>query len=138
MESMDRRTALAFGAAILAPACLMPGPSSAETYARHAGFEILPGVRRIDLGRWPVALSAYRAIVMTDYVVAPGAGLPPEKIRHDTIYHVLEGEFRVKTDRELIVKAGELYVCVIGQTREDTNPGQLDALLRVMVLKTRK
>jgi quercetin dioxygenase-like cupin family protein len=138
METMDRRTAMALGAAILAPACLMPRPLNAETYARHAGLEIMPGVRRIDLGRWPVALPAYRAIVMTDYVVAPGAGFPPEKIRHDTIYHVLEGEFRVKTDKEFVVKAGELYVCVIGETRADANPGQLDALLRVIALKTRK
>jgi hypothetical protein len=47
------------------------------------------------------------------------------------------GEFRVKKDREFTVKAGDLYVCVPGETKEDTNPGQVDAVLRVIALKAR-
>ena len=135
METMDRRSAMALG--LFASAALLPGPAKAEMYARHAGIEVTPGVRRIDLGRWPVALPTYRSIVMADYVVAPGAGFPQEKIRYDRICHVLEGEFRVKKDREFTVKAGDVYVCVIGETKEDTNPGQVDAVLRVIALKAR-
>jgi hypothetical protein len=137
METIDRRTAMAFGAAILTPAALVSGPAKAEMYARHAGIEVMPGVRRIDLGRWPAALPAYKSIVITDYVVAPGSGFPPEKIWYDRICHVLEGEFRVKKGREFTVKAGDLYVCVTGETKEDTNPGQVDAVLRVIALKAR-
>ena len=74
---------------------------------------------------------------MSDYVVAPGSGFPPEKIRCDRICHVLEGEFRVEKDREFTVKAGDLHVCVTGETKEDTNPGQVDAVLRVIALKAR-
>lgn len=134
METVDRRTALALGAAMLAPAALLPGAARAEMYARHAGLEIMPGVRRIDLGKWPAALPTYKSIWITDYIVAPGSGFPPE---NDRICHVLEGEFRVKKDREFLVKAGGLYVCVKGETKEDTNPGQIDAVLRVIALKAR-
>ena len=137
METVDRRSALAFGAAIFSPAALLPAPAHAEMYARHAGLVIRPGVRRIDLGRWPSALPDYKAIVMTDYILAPGSGFPQETIRHDTIYHILEGEVLVRKDREFTVKAGDLYVCVRGETREDTNPGQVDTVMRVIVLKTR-
>ncbi|WP_162914183.1 hypothetical protein [Taklimakanibacter lacteus] len=137
MRSIDRRDAIMFGAAFCAPAALLPDSANAEMYARHAGFEILPGVRRIDLGRWPAALPDYKAIVITDYVVAPGAGSPSEKIRHDTIYHILEGEFRVKSGKEFMVTAGGLFVCVRGESKEDTNTGQIDAVMRVITLKTR-
>lgn len=137
METIDRRTAMALGATIFAPAALLPDPTRAELYARHAGLEIMPGVRRIDLGRWPASLPTYRAIVMTDYVVAPGSGFPLEKIRHDTIYHILEGEFRVKKDKEFMVQAGGVFVCIRGESKEAANPGQVDAVMRVIVLKER-
>lgn len=137
MKSIDRRNAIMLGAAMFAPAASLPGSANAEMYARHAGFEILPGVRRIDLGRWPAALPDYKAIVIADYVVAPGSGSPPEKLRHDTIYHILEGEFRVKKDKEFMVQAGGLFVCVRGESKEDTNTGQIDAVMRVITLKTR-
>lgn len=137
MEIIDRRAVIALGAAILAPAALLPGSAKAELYARHAGLEIMPGIRRIDLGRWPAPLPTYRAIVMTDYVIAPGSGFPLEKIRHDTIYHLLEGELRVRKDKELIVKAGGLFICIKGESKQDTNPGQVDAVMRVIALKAR-
>jgi hypothetical protein len=135
MENIDRRTAMALGASIFLPAALLP--ARAEMYARHAGLVVMPGVRRIDLGRWPAALPTYKSIVMTDYIVAPGSGFPPEKIRHDTIYHILEGEFRVKKDKEFVIKAGDIFVGVIGESREATNLGQIDAVMRVIALKTR-
>jgi|GEM_PF-5141537 len=137
MATMDRRTAIALGAAIFAPAALRPGPAKAEIYARHAGLQIMPGVRRIDLGRWPAALPNYKSIVITDYIIAPGSGFPPEKIRLDTIYHVLEGELRVKKGREFRVTAGGVFVGVTGETKEDTNPGQVDTVMRVIALKAR-
>jgi hypothetical protein len=46
MVAMDRRTAMALGAAMLAPAVLQQRPAKAEMYARHAGIEVLAGVRR--------------------------------------------------------------------------------------------
>jgi hypothetical protein len=137
MATMDRRTAMALGAAIFTPASLLPAPAKAEMYARHAGIEILPGVRRIDLGKWPASLPSYKSIWINDYVVAPGSGFPREKIWYDRICHVLEGEFRVKKGKEFLVKAGDVYVCVKGEEKEDVNTGQLDAVLRVIALKAR-
>jgi len=136
METIDRRTAITLGAALFAPTALLPSPAKAEMYARHAGLVIMPGVRRIDLGRWAAALPNYKAIAITDYIMAPGSGFPPEKIRQDTIYHVLEGELRVKKGKEFFVKAGEIFVCAAGQSKEDTNPGEVDAVVRVITLCT--
>ncbi len=93
------------------------------------------GVRRVDIGRWPASLPTYRSIAITDYIIAPGSGFPAEKPRHDTIYHILEGEVRVKKDKEFAVKASDLFVCVTGESREITNPGEVDTVMRVIALK---
>ena len=134
METMDRRTALALGAAIFAPSVLISRPAQSEMYARHAGLVVSPGVRRLDLGRWACPLPAYHAITITDYIFAPGSTAPPARIWHDTIYHVLEGEFRIKKDKEFTVKTGGLFVCATGETKEDTNSGEIDAVMRAITL----
>jgi hypothetical protein len=102
--------------------------------AKDAGKEIMPGVRQVDLGKWPAQLPTYKSIVITDYVVAPGSGFPPEKMKNDMICHILEGEFRIKKDKEFTVKAGDVFACIIGESEEDTNPGQVDAVMRVIDL----
>ena len=134
METMDRRTALALGAAIFAPSVLMPRPAQSEMYARHAGLVVAPGVRRLDLGRCPSPLLAYHAITVTDYIFAPGSTAPAARLWHDTIYHVLEGEFRIKKDQEFSVKSGGLFVCASGEMKEETNTGEIDAVLRAISL----
>jgi hypothetical protein len=134
MENIDRRTALALGCAIFAPVALSPGSAKAAMYGKDAGKEIMPGVRQVDLGKWPATFPAYKSIVITDYVVAPGSGFPPDKMKNDMICHILEGEFRVKKDKEFTVKAGDVFVCTTGETEEDTNPGQVDAIMRVIDL----
>ncbi len=37
----------------------------------------------------------------------------------------------------LMVEAGGVFVCVRGESKEDTNPGQVDAVMRVITLKER-
>ena len=137
MATMDRRAALALGTAMLAPAALLPTPAKAELYARHAGLLVMPGVRRIDLGRWPSSLPNYKSIVMTDYILAPGSGLPPETVWYDRICHILEGKVMVRKAREVLINAGDIFVSVKGESQEITNPGEIDAVMRLIALKTR-
>jgi len=55
-------------------------------------------------------------------------------MKNDMICHIIEGEFRVKKDKEFTVKAGDVFVCVTSESEEDTNPGQVDAIMRVIDL----
>jgi quercetin dioxygenase-like cupin family protein len=135
MENIDRRSAMILGAALVAPVLGSARTANAAMYAKDAGKEIMPGVRQVDLGKWPAALPAYKSVVMTDYVVAPGSGFPSEKMKNDMICHILEGEFKAKKDgKEFTVKAGDVFVCVTGETEEDTNPGKVHAVMRVIDL----
>jgi hypothetical protein len=135
METIDRRSAMLLGAALLAPVVGSGRTAHAAMYAKDAGKEIMPGVRQVDLGKWPANLPNYKTIVITDYVVAPGSGFPPEKMKNDMICHILEGEFRAKKGgKEFTAKIGDAFVCVTGESEEDTNPGQVDAVMRVIDL----
>src|SRR5262245_9139534 len=136
MQNVDRRTAIALGAAMFAPATLLPTPARPEIYAKHSGLAVMPGIRRIDLGRWPAPLANYRSVSMADYVIAPGSGFPAANTWHDTICHVLDGEVRVRKGREFKLSAGSVLVCAKGETKEIANPGELDAVMRFILLKT--
>jgi quercetin dioxygenase-like cupin family protein len=137
METIDRRSAMLLGAALLAPVVGSERTAHAAMYAKDAGKEIMPGVRQVDLGKWPANLPNYKSIVITDYVVAPGSGFPPEKMKNDMICHILEGEFAAKKDgKAFTAKAGDAFVCVTGESEEDTNTGQVDAVMRVIDLMT--
>ena len=76
MESLNRRSALFLGVA-LAPAIGLSQPAAAASmYGPDAGKEILPGIRQVDLGKWPINIATYKTAVATDYVFAPGSGPP--------------------------------------------------------------
>lgn len=136
MQKIDRRAAVLLSAAIL-PVALSSTPAKAGMYGKDAGKEIMPGVRQVDLGKFPAALPNYKSVVFTDYIVAPGSGFPSEAMKNDMICHILEGEFKAKKNgQEFTVKAGDVFVCATGETEEDTNPGQVDAVMRVIDLMT--
>jgi hypothetical protein len=137
MDNVNRRNALILGAALASPLALASTAAKAAMYGADAGKEIMPGVRQVDLGKWDVALPNYKNVVITDYIVAPGSGFPPEKMKNDMICHILEGEFQVKQvgpDNEFTSKAGDIFVCVKDQSEEDKNTGQVDAVMRVIDL----
>jgi hypothetical protein len=139
MEKIDRRSALAFGliAGAGVPLAALATPAAAAMYGPDAGKKIMPGVRQVDLGKWDVPLPTYKKVVITDYIVAPGSGFPPDKMKNDMICQILEGEFQVKQvgpDNEFTSKAGDIFVCVKDQSEEDKNTGQVDAVMRVIDL----
>ena len=76
-------------------------------YGQDDGKEIMPGIRQVELGEWPVNLSTYKRAVANDFVVAPGAAFPIETMMNDMICHIVEGEFWVKQgETEFMAKAG--------------------------------
>jgi len=137
MEHMTRRSALALGltAAAAAPLAALALPAAAEMYAPDAGKEILPGIREIKLGEWPVSFASYTKVVVTDYVFAPGAGFPNEAMKNDMICHMLEGEVWVKQgDDEYTAKTGHVFACAKDSFEEDKNQSSAAAVMRVIDL----
>lgn len=135
MESLDRRSAILLGAAIVTPLVSLPRAAAAAMYAADAGKEILPGIRQVELGKWPLELGAYKNAVFNDYIAAPGAGIPEDKMPNDILCHVLEGEFQIKRrDREFTVKAGEVYSCTKDLLEAAANAGSVPAVMRVIDL----
>lgn len=135
MENLDRRSAIVLGAAIFAPLVSLSRPAAAAMYAPDAGKEIMPGIRQVELGKWPLELGAYKNAVVNDYIAAPGAAFPEEKMMNDMICHIVEGEFWVKKgDKEFTAKTGHVYTCTKDSLEEDKNLGSVAAVMRVIDL----
>ena len=56
MENLDRRSALVLGASFFVPLVSLSRPAEAAMYPADAGKEAVPGVRQVDLGKWPIDL----------------------------------------------------------------------------------
>ena len=135
METLDRRTALAFGAAVLVPLVSLSRPAAAAMYAADAGKEIMPGIRQIELGEWPIGIGTYKKAKVSDFTVVPGGAFPEEKMMTDVICHILEGEFWVKQgDKEFTAKTGHMFTCAMDTLEEDKNTGSTTAIMRVIEL----
>jgi hypothetical protein len=135
MESLNLRSALFLGVA-LAP---VMGPSrpaaAASMYGPDAGKEILPGIRQVDLGKWPINIGTYKTAVVTDYVFAPGSGFPDEAMKNDMICQIMEGEVWVKQgDNTYTAKAGQVFTCAKDSFEEDKNHSNATAVMRVIDL----
>ncbi|HEU0222244.1 MAG TPA: hypothetical protein VFR34_08575 [Paracoccaceae bacterium] len=137
MEDINRRSALAVGLtmAAAAPLVALATPAAAEMYAPDAGKEILPGVRQVDLGKFPVDFATYKSAVLTDYVVAPGSGFPNEAMKNDMVCQITEGELWVKQgEKEFMAKTGHVFACAKDSFEEDKNQGNVAAVMRVIDL----
>ena len=135
MENFDRRSALVLGAAIFAPLVSLSRPAMAALYTPDAGKEVMPGVRQVDLGKWPIDLGAYKNAVVTDYIFAPGSGFPSEAMKNDMICQMVEGEVWVKQgDKEFTAKMGHTFTCAKDSLEEDKNQSSAVAVMRVIDL----
>ena len=140
MKDMNRRSAMALGAAAAAatPLLAFATPAKAATYGPDEGEELFPGVRAVELGERPSMVSAYKTISMLDVVFQPGADFPEgDPMEHDMVCHASEGELQVRQgDMEFTVKAGDVWSCGKGSTTEGaTNTGSGVAVMRVIYLK---
>ena len=60
MENLDRRSALVLGVSLFVPLVSLSRPAVAAMYSADAGKEVVPGVRQVDLGKWPIDLGHIR------------------------------------------------------------------------------
>jgi hypothetical protein len=59
MEEMKRRSAMAFGlTAVAIPLFASTTLAVARTYGPNEGKELYPGVRLVEVGKWPSVISA--------------------------------------------------------------------------------
>ncbi len=137
MEQMNRRSALTLGLTAVAatPLAALATPAAAEMYGPGAGKEILPGIRQVDLGKWPVSFATYKTAVATDYIFAPGSGFPNEAMKNDMICQILEGEIWIKQgETPYTAKTGHVFACAKDSFEEDKNQGSTAAVMRVIDL----
>ena len=139
MTSITRRSALALS--MVAPALALPKQAAAaEMYGPDAGKEILPGVRQIDLGKFPVNFGGYKTAAVTDYAAKPGAVFPDDVMKNDMVCVILSGEYLVKqsgpgaADHEFTVKAGGVFSCAKDSHESDKNTSSVQAVMRVVDL----
>jgi hypothetical protein len=137
MDDMTRRSALTLGLTVAAamPVAVAATPAAAAMYGPDAGKEIMPGVREIDLGDWPVKIGSYTKVTVRDYVSAPGAHFPEEKMANDMVCQILEGAYKVKQgENTFVAETGHTFACGIDTLEEDWNEGSVDAVMRVVNL----
>ena len=139
MTSITRRSALALG--IAAPALALPKTApAADMYGADDGKEILPGIRQIDLGKFPVDFGGYKMSVVTDYTAKPGAEFPDDVMKNDMVCLILAGEWRVKQSGpgaakdEFTVKTGGVFSCAKDSHESDKNIASVQAVMRVVDL----
>jgi hypothetical protein len=136
MASLSRRSALFLGAALV-PVGLPREAAAAPMYAADAGKEVdgVPGVREIDLGKWPISVGPYKRAEVADYLFTPGSGFPDEAMKNDMICQIIEGEVWVKQgNNSYTAKTGHLYACGKDTFEEDKNLSTAPAVMRVINL----
>ncbi len=117
------------------PLVALPTTASAEMYGPDVGTEIMPGIRQVAIGEWPVQFGGYTKAVVNDYVLAPGTAFPEDVMKNDMICQIMEGEFMVTKDGEQFqAKSGHVFSCVIGTVEADKNAGAATAIMRVIDL----
>ena len=140
MNGLNRRSAMTLGLSVVAatPLALLPGSAASEMYAADAGKEVMPGIRQVELGEWPVNFGGYKRAVANDYVMGPGTAFPEEVMKNDMLCQIVEGEIWIKQDgNEFTAKVGHVYSCVAGTVEEDKNDGATAAIMRVIDLLER-
>lgn len=137
MIDMDRRSALALGAAAVT-AFALPDTAMAQTYGATEGEEVGPGVRLIVLGERDSLIPAYGKIRMRDVVVQPGASTPDTEMKNDMVCHLTQGELNVRqNDKQFTAKTGDVWSCSKGVNTEGThNAGSTVAVMRIIDLLT--
>jgi quercetin dioxygenase-like cupin family protein len=135
MDKLDRRCALAVGAALVLPLVSMPRSAKAAMYPLDAGKEAVPGVRQVELGEWNIEIGTYKKAMVNDYIFSPSSGFPEEAMKNDMICQIIEGEVWVKQgDKEFTAKSGHVFTCAANTPEEDKNMSNAIAVMRVIDL----
>ena len=139
MEEINRRSALALGATVVAaPMIAWATPAAAQKYGSTDGQEIFPGVRLVKLGTGDARITGYKTVFMEDVVFQPKGAIPlGDVMADDMVCTVTEGELQIEAgDMKFIAKEGDVWSCGKGSTRESaTNNGTVVAIMRVINLR---
>ena len=85
---------------MVAPAlALQKQAAAADMYGPDAGKEILPGVRQIDLGKFPIDFGGFKTAVVTDYAAKPGAVFPDDVMKNDMVCVILSRRISSQAER---------------------------------------
>ena len=132
MGEMDRRSALALGAAA-APAFALSAAAATATYGPEEGTEKAPGVRQVDLGKREAMIPDYKTVSMRDIVIQPGASVQDPAMTNDMICHCLEGELSVEQGQgmQFVAKKGDVWTCREGMPETTKNAADTVSIMRI-------
>jgi hypothetical protein len=110
--------------------------SSGYLHAQDIGQtkEMWPGWVRQNLGEGPSNVPGFYRVRVVEDTIQPGAGQPSLITMPVPMFcTLLEGELSVSIDGEppVRVKAGDSWVCVVGQKRQATSTGSEPAVMRM-------
>jgi hypothetical protein len=133
MESIDRRWAIALGAAAVATSI---APAAAQTqgpmYGPKDGKEVAPGVRQVDLGKGPATLPGYTTVSMRDIVMQPNSKTPDMPMPNAMVCHMVEGELELLKDGKTITAAkNQVWTCSKDSHEVATNKKDKLAVMRI-------
>jgi hypothetical protein len=101
-----------------------------------AGKEYAPGIRQIDLGKFPINIGGYKTAMVIDFAAKPGSAFPDSVMPNDMVCVIVTGEYLVKqsgpgaADHEFTVKAGGVYSCAKDSHETAKNTGSVQAVMR--------
>ena len=132
MNHINRRSALAIGAAAAAaaPALVWPARGSAQA---PAGREIAPGVRRVDYGKREAMFGGFKTVALRDHIYQPGSETKNAAMANDMVCHCLEGELQINQGpgMDFVVKKGDVWTCAKGMPENTKNTGTAVGIMRV-------
>jgi quercetin dioxygenase-like cupin family protein len=105
---------------------LSPVIWSEELSAQAVGEtkEIAPGVVRKNLGEYPANVPGFEKVRVVEDTVQPGAKIGPVEMPVPMFCTAMKGEASIVLDgKEMQLKAGDSYVCAVGQKGELKNTG---------------
>jgi quercetin dioxygenase-like cupin family protein len=114
---------------VLACACITVSsialwPTALTAQAVGESREIAPGVVRKNLGEYPSNVPGFEKVRIVEDTVQPGATYGTESMPAPMFCTALKGEATIILDgKEQKVKAGDSYVCALGQKGESKNTG---------------
>jgi hypothetical protein len=81
-------------------------------------------------------MPAYKAISMRDAIYQPGAKSTNPSMPNDMVCHCLTGVLLVDKveGKQFTTRKGDVWNCVKGEPKNDTNTGNMIAIMRVIDL----
>jgi len=141
MKKIDRRAALALGAAAASAALVTP--AAAQKPAGAIGWKDAspwPGVVVRTYGDAGTAslIPGFKTVSMRDFIVQPGAKGHPDStpMMNPMVCHILQGQLRVEQDgKSWTAEKNYVWTCNTGTKENVVNVGKGVAIMRITDLK---